>query len=88
MRITYDDQFLVTVSEDGCIVLWRIQDTDGRGKKSDKDVFFCSYTKEVLITRTDLEEKVRSRCTNCTQSALHSSSSFILFQTTVVHRQG
>ena len=25
MKITYDDQFLVTVGEDACVVIWKIQ---------------------------------------------------------------
>ena len=55
MKITYDDQYLVTVSEDGCVMIWKIQDKEGRGLKRDKEVGFAE---EILITKSDLEEKV------------------------------
>ncbi|KAL4237175.1 Cilia- and flagella-associated protein 57 [Mactra antiquata] len=54
MKITYDDQFLVTVSEDASIILWKIQDKEGRGVKRDKEV---GWAEEILITKSDLEEK-------------------------------
>lgn len=54
MKITYDDQFLITVGEDACVVIWKIQDKEGRGLKRDKEV---GYAEEILITKSDLEEK-------------------------------
>ncbi|XP_028666683.1 cilia- and flagella-associated protein 57 [Erpetoichthys calabaricus] len=54
MTITYDDQFLLTVSEDGCLLIWKIIDKEGRGLKSEKEV---TYAEEILITKSDLEEK-------------------------------
>ena len=54
MRISYDDQYLITVSEDSCLFVYKISDKEGRGKR-DRDV---PYAEEVLITRSDLEEKV------------------------------
>lgn len=55
MKISYDDQYLITVSEDCCLFVYKISDKEGRGKR-DRDV---PYAEEVLITRSDLEEKVR-----------------------------
>ena len=55
MKITYDDQYLITVSEDACVMIWKIQDKEGRGLKRDKEV---GYAEEILITKSDLEEKV------------------------------
>ena len=55
MRITYDDQCLITVSEDGVLMIWKISDKEGRGLKRDKEV---GYAEEILITKSDLEEKV------------------------------
>ena len=55
MKITYDDQFLVTVSDDACLMIWRISDKEGRGVKHDREV---PYAEEILITKSDLEEKV------------------------------
>jgi len=39
-------------------MIWKIQEKDGRSiKQRDKDI---SYAEEILITKSDLEEKVRS----------------------------
>ncbi|XP_076149428.1 cilia- and flagella-associated protein 57-like [Alosa pseudoharengus] len=54
MAVTFDDQYLLSVSEDGCLFVWKIIDKEGRGLKRDKDV---SYAEEILITKSDLEEK-------------------------------
>lgn len=53
MKISYDDQYLVSVSEDACLFVHKISDKEGRGKR-DRDV---PYAEEILITRSDLEEK-------------------------------
>lgn len=55
MKITYDDQYLVTVSEDACLMTWRVADKEGRGVKHDREIPFAE---EILITKSDLEEKV------------------------------
>ena len=54
MKVTYDDQYLVTVSEDASLMLWKISDKEGRGVKHDREV---PYAEEILITKSDLEEK-------------------------------
>ncbi|KAJ3594915.1 hypothetical protein NHX12_004220 [Muraenolepis orangiensis] len=51
--VTFDDQLLLTASGDGSLLVWKIVDKEGRGLR-DKEVY---YTEEVLITKTDLEEK-------------------------------
>ncbi|XP_056149801.1 cilia- and flagella-associated protein 57-like [Lampris incognitus] len=53
MVVTYDDRFLVTVSEDGSLSVWKIVDKEGRGLQRDKEMV---YTEEILITKSDLEE--------------------------------
>lgn len=55
MRITLNDEYLVTVSDDSSIMVWLLQERDGRNIKMDREV---SWAEEVLITRTDLEDKV------------------------------
>jgi hypothetical protein len=57
MLLTFDDQFLLTVGEDGCLFTWKVFDKDGRGIKREREVGFAE---EVLVTKTDMEEKVRS----------------------------
>ncbi|XP_063795375.1 cilia- and flagella-associated protein 57 [Pseudophryne corroboree] len=54
LMVTFDDQYLLSISEDGCLMLWKISDKEGRGLKRDKEV---GYAEEVLITSSDLEEK-------------------------------
>ena len=56
MKISYDDQYLFTVSEDACLFIHKLTDKEGRSKR-DRDV---PYAEEILITRSDLEEKVCS----------------------------
>lgn len=55
MVITFDDQFLITVSEDSCLFIWKIIDKEGQGLKREKELI---YAEEILITKSDLEEKV------------------------------
>jgi len=57
MKMTYDDQYLITISEDSCIMIWKVQDREGRNLKRDKEL---SYAEEILITKSDLEDKVCS----------------------------
>ncbi|MGH0169155.1 UNVERIFIED_CONTAM: hypothetical protein FKN15_005121 [Acipenser sinensis] len=47
-------KFLLTVCEHGCLYIWRIIDKEGRGLKREKEVV---YAEEILITKSDLEEK-------------------------------
>ncbi|XP_053099420.1 cilia- and flagella-associated protein 57 isoform X2 [Hemicordylus capensis] len=56
MSITSDDQFLLTSAEDGCVIIWKVYDKEGRGLKRERDI---PYSDEVLITRTDMEEKTQ-----------------------------
>jgi len=55
MKVTHDDQNLITVSEDGCLIIWKVLDKEGRNLKRDKEV---TYAEEILITKSDLEDKV------------------------------
>ena len=55
MKMTYDDQYLITISEDSCVMIWKVQDREGRNLKRDKEI---SHSEEILITKSDLEEKV------------------------------
>lgn len=57
IMLTFDDQFLLTVADDGCLFTWKVFDKDGRGIKREREVGFAE---EVLVTKTDMEEKVRT----------------------------
>lgn len=58
MLLTFDDQYLLTAASDGCLFTWKVFDKDGRGIKREREVGFAE---EVLVTKIDLEEKVRIR---------------------------
>ena len=53
-------------------MIWKIQDKEGRGLKRDKEV---GYAEEILITKSDLEEKVQRdkicAVKNCVHKLLH-----------------
>ena len=57
MCISYDDQYLFSVGEDGTLFSFRVVDKEGRMLKRERE---SAYAEEVLITRSDLEEKVKS----------------------------
>ncbi len=53
--MSYDDQFLFSVGLDGTLFAFRVVDKEGRGLKREKDI---TFSEEVLVTKSDLEEKV------------------------------
>ena len=55
MKMTHDDRYMMTVSDDYCVILWKVIDRDGRGKKVDREL---AYSQEILIPKSDLQEKV------------------------------
>ena len=57
MRMSFDDQYLFTVGEDASLFIYKATDKEGRGLKRDKEIV---YAEEILITKSDLEEKVRA----------------------------
>lgn len=63
MKITYNDELLVSVSEDATIMVWKVSDKEGRGLKRDREV---AWAEEILITKSDLEEKVPTSYTYST----------------------
>ncbi len=54
MKVTFNDELLLTTAEDGTVCTWKIQDKEGRAPKRDKET---AYAEEILITKSDLEEK-------------------------------
>jgi cilia- and flagella-associated protein 57 len=45
LRVSYDDSYLFSTSEDGCLYTFKISDKEGRGVKRDREVV---YADEVL----------------------------------------
>ncbi|KAJ1558669.1 Cilia- and flagella-associated protein 57 [Nowakowskiella sp. JEL0078] len=57
LRISFDDQYLFSCSEDGSVWLYRIQDREvPRGGNREKD---WTYSDEILVTKSDLKDNVR-----------------------------
>ncbi|KAJ3149277.1 Cilia- and flagella-associated protein 57 [Geranomyces michiganensis] len=54
MRVSYDDQYLFTVAEDGILYSFKISEKEERGLKKERPNL---YADEILITKSDLEEK-------------------------------
>lgn len=54
-KFTLGDEYLITVSEDCSVMVWRVQEHDGRVGSAEKEF---NWSDEILITKTDLEEKV------------------------------
>ena len=46
---------MFSVGEDGALFMFKVADKEGRGLKRDKEIVF---SEEILITKSDLEEKV------------------------------
>ena len=57
MVLTWADQFLLTAAEDGCLLMWKVVDKEGRGLKSNRQII---QTEEILVTKADLEEKTQN----------------------------
>ena len=41
LRVSFDDQFLFSVSEDGCLFIYRIMDKEGRAVKRERDLVYA-----------------------------------------------
>lgn len=52
--VSHDDQYLFTVSEDGSFYIFKIFERETRANKRERDII---YADEILVTKSDLEEK-------------------------------
>lgn len=55
MKLSSDDQTLVTVSEAGSLIIWKLMYTEGKAVVMDKDF---RYSNEILVSKMDLEQKI------------------------------
>lgn len=55
MSLSYDDQTLITVAEDATICIWKLDNSDGKAIVMDSGF---SYSKEILINKDDLHDKI------------------------------
>lgn len=54
MRLSIDDQYLFSASEDGSLYIFRVTDKESKLNKRDREI---EYADEILVTKTDLEGK-------------------------------
>ncbi|OAF69544.1 WD repeat-containing protein [Intoshia linei] len=59
LKISFDDQYLTSVSDDASVIIWTIHDREGRKIKKEKEI---PYAEEILITKSDLQEKNTLMC--------------------------
>lgn len=72
MRVTYDDNYLITAGRDGCLMIFEIKDKEARGMKIKE-----GYTKpsdELMVTRTELD-LIKDLTDQATQSLLDQQQS-------------
>ncbi|KAL7750132.1 hypothetical protein RI367_004304 [Sorochytrium milnesiophthora] len=55
LRISYDDQYLFSCADDGSMIVWKVSDKERNALKKDREI---TYADEILITKTDLEDKM------------------------------
>merc|ERR1719440_712697 len=58
LRITTDDAYLFSVSEDSTVYIFDVRGKEGRSAKRDKEMM--AFAEEILVTKTDLEEKTQT----------------------------
>lgn len=56
IRVSFDDNYLFTVSLDGTLIIWDIKDRDVRIARRDKDHSSIEQSREILITASEIEE--------------------------------
>ncbi|XP_035724749.1 cilia- and flagella-associated protein 57-like [Vespa mandarinia] len=56
IALSYNEQYLVSTDKDGSLCIWKLYYADGKVITVDKGLIF---TNEVLIGKTDLEEKIQ-----------------------------
>lgn len=59
MRVTSDDQYVITAGRDGCVMIFEIKDKEARGMKLKEG--FAKNSDEILITKLDLDNIVAQK---------------------------
>jgi WD40 repeat protein len=61
IRVSYDDQYLFSVSEDGTLFKFKISDKEGRSNKKENEIIYAEEVKENIQSNVDSCYKVRFR---------------------------
>jgi WD40 repeat protein len=50
LRVSYDDQFLFSTSEDGCLYIFKVSDKEGRGLKRDREIVYADEVCSIVLS--------------------------------------
>lgn len=60
LRLSFDDQYLFSVSSDGCLCVFKVFDKDGKLGGLSKERSEFAFADEILVTQADLDEKAQA----------------------------
>jgi hypothetical protein len=55
MRITFDEQFLFTVGEDGALCIFEVKDREHRATRREKEAIL-PVSEEIIVTKNEIDE--------------------------------
>lgn len=62
MRLSFDNNYLFTVGEDGAMIIHDVKDRDPRaGGKRDRDGLGLNFSDEILTEKTELENYINEK---------------------------
>lgn len=56
MRITYDDKYVFSIGQDGCLFMFELIDKDVKSNRG-KETYSIPFSEEILVTKVEEEEK-------------------------------
>ena len=59
MRLTYDNNHLFTVGEDGCLIIHDVKDRDPKSKGKEREIL--PYADEILTEKQEIEAYIQDR---------------------------
>ena len=72
MRLTYDNNHLFTVGEDGCLIIYDVKDRDPKNKTKEREIL--PYADEILTEKQEIEAYIADRDNLKTDLENHGSS--------------
>eukprot|EP00351_Strombidinopsis_sp_SopsisLIS2011_P001874 CAMPEP_0116888520 /NCGR_PEP_ID=MMETSP0463-20121206/23582_1 /TAXON_ID=181622 /ORGANISM="Strombidinopsis sp, Strain SopsisLIS2011" /LENGTH=92 /DNA_ID=CAMNT_0004553447 /DNA_START=1862 /DNA_END=2140 /DNA_ORIENTATION=+ len=58
MRLSYDNQFLFTVGQDGLLFIYELKDKSNRAQKDDDSSSHLKVSEEILTEKSDIESQL------------------------------
>jgi len=59
MRMTYDNQQLFTVGQDGCLIIHDVKDRDPKGKAREREGL--QFSDEILTEKQEIEQYIQEK---------------------------